>query len=157
MQAVEELIARIGALVEADDEAGLEEAKRRLLALLKGTGASQVRELVDQAARGALLEVRWELEEVLEAATPKKAPEKPSAQHNAPARPEQDPQDDLVLVYDDPRGLLLHRNRAGTRWFATQIDPNTGQPATFEVPPHQVAAIKQQLAGSPYWVLGAGR
>jgi hypothetical protein len=156
MQAVEELVARIGALVAENDESGLASAKGRLLAMLRGPDAGQVREIVEQAARGALLEVRWELEEILEEAAPKKAPAKAAAKP-APPQPEEDPEADMVLVYDDPRGLLLHRNRAGTRWFATQIDPQTGQPATFEVPPHQVAAIKQQLAGSPYWVLGSGR
>lgn len=152
MQAADKLIARIGALAAEDDEEALEEAKAALVALLKGPGGGPARELVEQAVHGALLEVRWELEEVLEEASPKQATPKPALE----PEPEEDPADDMVLVYDDPRGLMLHRNRAGDRWFATQLDPQTGQPATFEVPAHQVPAIKKQLAGSPYWVLGSG-
>ena len=63
---------------------------------------------------------------------------------------------DLVLVYDDPRGLALHRTKTGDRWFATQVDPATGRPATFPISAQQVAQLKMQLTGSPYWVLGAG-
>ena len=62
---------------------------------------------------------------------------------------------DLVLVYDDPRGLLLHRTKTGDRWFATQADPRTQQPQTFELRAQEISQLKVQLAGSPYWVLGA--
>jgi hypothetical protein len=153
MQAAEELVASIRSAVSRGDDAALDQAKQRLASLVLAPGGPAARETVERALRGELLEVRWELEEVLERCTPKapepKAPPKPEP-------PQEQEQDDMVLVYDDPRGLLLHRNRAGTRWFATQLDPRTGQPATFELPAQQVAAVKQQLSGSPYWVLGAG-
>jgi len=156
MQAAEDLIAEIRVSVSRGDEAALDRAKQRLVALILSPGGPGARDLVERALHGALLEIRWELEEVLERCTPR-APAPEAAGKPAPAPEPEEAEDDMVLVYDDPRGLLLHRNRAGTRWFATQVDPRTGQPATFELPASQVAAVKQQLAGSPYWVLGAGR
>ena len=156
MQAVELLIAKIREFApDASREAELEEAKAALLELALGTTGGTVREHIDRALKGELLEVRWELEEVLEesAPAPVEAPK--------PAEPEPEPEpeageDEMIMVYDDPRGLVLHRTRDGSRWFATQLDPNTGQPQTFELPPHQIEAVQQQLAGSPYWVLGSG-
>jgi hypothetical protein len=137
-----------------------EAVKAQLMTLAQGDNGAAVREHLESVKRGELLEVQWEIEEVIEATTPRKAappkaPEPPAPEEppdpNRPLGPK-----DLVLVYDDPRGLLLHKSKVGDRWFATQADPRTGQPQTFELHPQEVAQIKQQLAGSPYWVLGAG-
>jgi len=101
------------------------------------------------------LEARWEVEEVIEAITPPPEPVEPE--------PEQPPDPnkplsaaDLDLVYDDPRGIRLHKSKVGERWLLTQVDPQTYKPQTFELRPEEVVQIKQQLDGSPYWVLGAG-
>jgi hypothetical protein len=154
MQAVDHLISTVrDCAPDASREEELEAAKASLVQLAKGPQGGLVREHIDQVLRGELLEVRWELEEVLEASAPE-----PTTPPTAP-EPEPEPEDDddeLVMVYDDPRGLVLHRTRDGSRWFATQLDPSTGQPQTFELPSHQIAAVQQQLAGSPYWVLGSG-
>jgi hypothetical protein len=103
------------------------------------------------------LEVRWELQAVLEETAPPPPP--PPAAPPAPPPEEAGPKklnpSDLVLVYDDPRGLLLHRTKTGDRWFATQADPRTQQPQTFELRAQEISQLKVQLAGSPYWVLGA--
>jgi hypothetical protein len=121
-----------------------------------------VRSYLDNAKRGELLEVQWEIEEVVDATTPKKldppkkAPE-PAPEPEAPPDPSKPiTQKDLTVVYDDPRGLVLHKTKVGDRWFATQVDPRTGQPQTFELHAQEVAQLKTQLAGSPYWVLGSG-
>lgn len=101
------------------------------------------------------LEARWEIDEVIERLTPPPAPpveEPPKEDPNKPLTSA-----DLTLVYDDPRGLLLHKTKVGERWFATQRDPRTGQPQTFELRPDEIAHLKTQLAGSPYWVIGAGK
>jgi len=153
MQVVDELIARIRELSSTED-AALGEAKGALLQLATGPDGRRVREHIEGALRGELLEVRWELEEVLDEADPSEPA--PAPVEEPAEEPETGGDDDLVVVYDDPRGLVLHRNRGGDRWFATQADPRTGQPVTFELPPDQVEQVKQQLAGSPYWVLGAG-
>jgi hypothetical protein len=42
----------------------------------------------------------------------------------------------------------------GDRWFATQVDPRSGQPQTFELHASEVSQLKMQLMGSPYWVTG---
>ncbi|HHO54592.1 MAG TPA: hypothetical protein ENK18_27885 [Deltaproteobacteria bacterium] len=60
------------------------------------------------------------------------------------------------MVYNDPRGLVLHKTKTGDRWIATQRDPRTGQPQSFELHPTEVDQLKAQLQGSPYWVIGAG-
>ena len=76
-----------------------------------------------------------------------------------PAPEEADPNapltaSDLNLVYDDPRGFMLHKSKVGERWFATQVDPRTGQPQTFELHAQEIEQIKGQLQGSPYWRIG---
>ena len=52
--------------------------------------------------------------------------------------------------------MVLHKTKVGDRWFATQVNPQTRQPETFELHPSEVAEIKVQLASSPYWVVGGG-
>ena len=143
MEEVDLLISQIRAAVNDDEDDALETAKTSLIELVR---SPSVYDHVHMALKKELLEIRWELEEVLEAVTeaPEPVPE-----------PEEEPEiksEDLVLVYDDPRGLLLHRSPDETRWFATQMDPNSGKPVTFELPTEQILGLKQQLAGSPYWV-----
>jgi hypothetical protein len=137
-----------------------EPIKQQLLALARGPQGAAVRDHVENARRGELLEIQWELEEVLDATAPKKPEVVKKAEPPPPAEPPPDANrpltaKDLVLVYDDPRGLMLHKAKVGERWFATQADPRTGQPQTFELHPSEVAQLKTQLAGSPYWVIGA--
>ena len=101
------------------------------------------------------LEARWEVDEVIETLTPPPPKQEPEKDAKKGAE-KQLGAGDLVLVYDDPRGLLLHRTKAPPdRWFATQRHPQTGQPQTFELRAEEVAHLKTQLTGSPYWVLGA--
>ncbi len=112
---------------------------------------------LERSRKGLTLELRWEIDEILEALAP---PPEPEPEPELEPEPEEDPdrplrQSDLVLVYDDPRGLVLHRTKKGERWFATQVHPQTGQPQTFELHPSEVQQLKTQLEGSPYWVIGA--
>lgn len=104
------------------------------------------------------LEARWEVDEVIEKLTPPPPPpsEPPAAEEALADKDRPLTQADLTVVYDDPRGFLLHKTKVGDRWFATQRDPRTGQPQTFELRAEEIAQLKTQLAGSPYWVLGAG-
>lgn len=156
MDTVTALVARIRAASYTEREA----IKEELLALIRGPGGANARETLDSARKGELLEVQWEIEEVLELT----APPKPVEEAPAPPPPPEAPPDpnapltskDLVMVYDDPRGLVLHKSKVGERWFATQVDPNTRQPQTFELHPQEVTQLKQQLVGSPYWVIGSG-
>ena len=153
-------------LVEALRRASYKERepiKEALIALARGEGGATVREQLEQLKRGEVLEVQWEIEEVVDATAPKateapkKAAEPPPAPPEAPADPNRPlTSKDLTLVYDDPRGLMLHKAKVGERWFATQFDPRTGQPQTFELHAQEIAQLKTQLAGSPYWVIGAG-
>ncbi len=106
------------------------------------------------AARDGLtdLELRWELDEVVEALTPVPEPEpEPEEEEQA-----EDKASDFTMVYDDPRGLQLFKHKDGIQWVASQTNPQTGQPQSFAVPPEQLTQLKEQLRGSPYWVLGAG-
>lgn len=155
--------AEVGALVDAlrafEDEDAI---KDKLRDLLVGPHAAQAREAVESRLRGERLEVQWELEEVLEATAPKPvepATPPPAAEKPKADEPPEDPNKpltaaDLVPVYDDPRGLMLHKSKKGDRWFATQFDPRSGQPQTFELMPQEITQLKTQLAGSPYWLLG---
>jgi hypothetical protein len=114
-------------------------------------------EHLDQSKRAIQsLEVRWEVDEVIEKLTPPPPTKKDEKPAEAPDPNKPLTAADLVVVYDDPRGLVLHKTKVGERWFATQVDPRTRQPQTFELRPEEIAGVKQQLAGSPYWVPGAG-
>jgi hypothetical protein len=156
---MDDIAALVAALRQPSEAASA--AKARLRELAGAPDGAAVREQLDTLRKGELLEVQWEIEDVLEATTPKKAapPPRPAEPPKKEAPP--DPNKplgpkDLTLVYDDPRGLALHRSKVGDRWFATQVDPRTGQPQTFELYPQEIGQLKQQLAGSPYWVLGGG-
>ena len=58
--------------------------KEQLLALVRGPGGPAMREALETARKGELLEVQWEIEEVLE----KTAPPKPAAAAPPPPPPE---------------------------------------------------------------------
>lgn len=160
MEAIDDLVRRLRA---TDDDGERAAIKAELEALCRGQAGSDARSHLERVARGEVLEIQWELEEVLEATTPKRpAPAPPPTKAPEPPPKAPDPNRpltaaDLDVVYEDPRGLVLHKTRVGERWFATQVDPRTGQPQTFELHPSEVQQVKAQLAGSPYWVVGAGR
>lgn len=157
---MEEVDRLVAALRQAPWDAR-DPIKQELQARASGPEGAKVREHLENVKRGELLEVQWEIEEVLEAVMPKKAEppkkEPPAAPPEAPPDPNRPlTAKDLVLAYDDPRGLLLHKTKSGPeRWFATQADPRTGQPQTFELHAQEIAQLKGQLANSPYWVIGA--
>lgn len=154
MSDVQQVIDPIVARLKQADWKAREAIKDELLAVAEAYGDRHAMErALEEAKKGLDLERRWDIDEVLESLKPAPEPE--------PEEPEDEDGEDaagqprMVLVYDDPRGLRLHRTEDGTRWFATQPDPYTGQPQTFEVPPAQVAQLKAQLQGSPYWMIGA--
>ena len=137
------------------DWKGREAIKEELLALAHAAvDRDGIRDYLENARKGLTLELRWDLDEVIEAITPPPPAKVEEPKKEDPNRPLT--QADLTLVYDDPRGLVLYRTKKPPdRWFATQADPRTGQPQTFELHAQEVAQLKTQLAGSPYWVLGA--
>ncbi|MEM1416717.1 MAG: hypothetical protein AAGH15_17600 [Myxococcota bacterium] len=151
-----------------------------LHAMLNGPLAGPARHLLEAAARRERLEFQWKLEELLDAtAAPseraakeaaqkkadaaeqkavedaeaelQKAKEAREAQAATPLRPE-----DLVPIYEDPRGIVIHRHIADGRWVLTQINPMTGQPQSVELSEAQKTQVRAELAGSPYWLEGAG-
>lgn len=152
---LEELTARLRKAGWKERDA----VKEELLALARGsTDHTSVREWLEQAKKELPLEVKWEIDEVIEAIKPP-----PPPPPEEPKKPEEPPPSnritaaDLNMVYDDPRGLMLYKTKKlPERWFASQMDPQTGRPQTFELRPEEVTALKTQLAGSPYWLLGAG-
>lgn len=156
---------RLTAIVTRLKEASWKEREAIKAELLSAAKAESdfrgVKEHLEAAKKDLSLELRWEVDEVIEAVTPPPpAPDKPKEE---PKKEEPfDPnkpitQDDLNLVYDDPRGLMLYKTKRGPeRWFATQVDPYTHRPQTFELHANEITQLKQQLAKSPYWVLGSG-
>ena len=161
-QMAEAVLAQVAGLRGADFDT-VERIKSELIALCQGENGSRARDALDTIKRGELLEVQWEIEEVLEATEPQPAdePEPEPTPEPEPEPEEDDPNRpltaaDLVAVYDDPTtGILLHRTKKGDRWFLTQVDPMSGQPRTMPLHPEDVKQIKAQLGGSPYWILGA--
>jgi hypothetical protein len=158
MHAVDDLVARL----REGDPSQEDAIKSELLGLATAPKGSRVLDHLSSVMKGELLEVQWAIEEVLEAANPKPPEPEPTEEEEEEAEEEEevDPKRplssaDLDVVYEDPRGLVLHKAKKGERWFATQVDPRTGQPATFELHPTEVEQLKVQLQGSPYWVIGA--
>jgi len=161
MESVDTLISTL----RAAPHDGRDSIKNDLVALAQGDNGSAVREHLHSVKRGELLELQWEIDDVLEESAPPPV-EPPPSEDPPEAAPEPateaEPADpnapltaaDLDLVYDDPRGLMLHKSKEGERWFATQVDPQTGQPQTFELHAHELEQLKAQLQGSPYWRLG---
>lgn len=154
------LVAKLEDIVARLRQAGWKEREAVKAELLQFAQAQKdrdgTRSWLEEARKTLPLELRWEVEEVIEAITPPPP---------APAKPKEEPAEDpnrpltaadLNLVYDDPRGFMLYKTKKGDRWFATQVDPRTGQPQTFELHKQEVAQLKAQLTGSPYWVLGSG-
>jgi hypothetical protein len=147
---LEQLEALVTELRTADDDRieaikeALEEACRT---------QSEARSWLEFRSRSEVLPVQWEIEEVLDATAPKVAPEPVPEPEPEPEPEEERPLTaaDLDLVYDDPRGLALHRTKDEKRWFATQVHPQTRQPQTFELSAAEISQLKMQLAGSPYW------
>ena len=156
---IDALVTKLGAVGWKERDA----VKDALLAEAQQAVASSdlttVRDHLESAAKGlAKLELRWEIEEVLEALTPPE-PEEPAPEEPEPeadAAPGKLRMSDLDMVYDDPRGLQLYKHKKQDRWFAVQADPMSGQPRMFELHPSEVSQLQAQLKGSPYWVLGAG-
>ena len=153
METVDAQIEELVAALKGRDEASRAPLLDQITALCRGAHGERARGHVESVARGQVLEIQWELEDIVEATTPPKpgevAPEPEAAPPNRPLTAA-----DLEVIYDDPRGLVLHRTHAGDRWFATQVDPRTRQPQTFELHPDEIRQLKAQLANSPYWVLG---
>ena len=165
MDAIDQIIATIRTAPPSERS----QIKAQLLALAVAENGTEVREYLESIKRGELLEIQWEIEDVLEESAPA-APEPidpPSNDDDTGSEetidettPEEADPDapltaaDLNLVYDDPRGFMLHKSKVGERWFATQMDPRTGQPQTFELHAHEIEQIKGQLQGSPYWRIG---
>ena len=140
--------------------------KDELITLAKGSDSSAVREHLESLKRGELLEIQWEIDDVLDESAPppvepptmepEPQPEQPADEApEAPPPGERLTAADLDLVYDDPRGFMLHKSKVGERWFATQADPSTGMPQTFELHAQEIEQLKAQLQGSPYWRLGS--
>lgn len=156
MQAkVDELLTRL----KTADWKARDAIKAELLAECQAqpqTAWPGLREALDNAKKGFDLEVRWEIDEVIEAITPPPASAAPK-EEEPKAEKKGLTAADLNLVYDDPRGLMLYKTKKPPeRWFASQADPRTGQPQTFELHPQEITQLKAQLAGSPYWLLGSG-
>jgi hypothetical protein len=168
---VEHIDALISEIKTADEDR-IEAIKAELITACSGEQGKRVREHIENDMKSLVLVIQWELEEVLEATapTPPKAPEpEPQPEPVPEAEPEAEPEAldapaegapltaaDLDMVYDDPRGLVLHRTKDGKRWFATQVNPNTQAPQTFELHPQEIKQLQTELAGSPYWQPGAG-
>jgi|WetSurMetagenome_2_1015567.scaffolds.fasta_scaffold638214_1 hypothetical protein len=166
MEVIDDLIARMRV---ADSEEDRTAIKAALESYIRNEGGVEARIALEKAARDEVLEIRWELEDVIDQVSPPPPPapkvpiepEKPAPppktakSERAPPAGAPIPNEEPILVYDDPRGLLIHRTRDSAHWYATQVDPRSGEPQTFELVPGEVSALKQQLAGSPYWVLGA--
>ncbi len=149
------LISRLKAVGWKEREA----VKQEVLAFVIEHKSDTLLDHLNSLRKGLPLEVRWEIDEVIEAVTP---PPEPEPEPEAEPEPEPEPEDgqlrmsDLVEVYADPRGIALFTSKSGERWFLSQPDPYTGQPAMAELTPADVDKVKAQLMGSPYWRIGSG-
>lgn len=152
-EALDAILARLKQVGWKEREAVKEEL---LAAASAASDRTLVREHLEAQLKGLSLELRWEVEEVIEAIKPPPTPIEEPEPEPEPAEAGQLKMSDLQVVYDDPRGLMVYKHKTHDRWFAVQPDPRTGQPQMFELHATEVTQLKAQLKGSPYWVLGAG-
>lgn len=150
LAALDALVEQLRKVPYAEREA----IKDRILETARAHNSDTVRQHLEGLRKGLNLELRWEIDEVLEALQP------PPTPPPAPPEPEPAPQDgrvrmsDLREVYADPRGTIIYIDKTGKRWFLSQIHPQTGQPMMMELNPAEVEQVKLQLRGSPYWIPG---
>ena len=156
---IDAIVARLKAASYNDRES----IKDELLAFGREHNSDSLRGHLETARKGVSLEVRWEIDEVIEALTPPPPPppEPPPAEEAPPVEEEETPtgqlkMSDLKEVYADPRGIWLFTDKTGKRWFLEQMDPATRQPVMMELNPTEIERVKAQLKGSPYWRLGSG-
>ena len=141
-----------------------EGAFAKLRELFASAPKDAVLHVVEGAARRERLELQWKLEELIEEFAPPPPPKKeePPAEEPEP-EPEPEPEEevpadmgplrpeDLEIIYDDPRGIVIHEHKTQGFWLLTQIDPMSGQPQTVQLAGDQKTQVKAQLLGSPYW------
>ena len=133
--------------------------KEELITVAKANPSDAIQRHLEDARRQIQdLELRWEIDEVLEALQP--APEPEPVEEPEPEE-EETPEgplrmSDLKEVYADPRGVRLFTDKTGKRWFLAQPNPQTGQPMMMELSEPEILQVRQQLMGSPYWNIGAG-
>ena len=153
LAALDALVAQLRKVPWAEREGVTDQ----LLAAAREHNSDTVRQHLDGLRKGLPLELRWEIEEVLEALQP------PPTPPPAPPEPEPEPppadgrvrMSDLREVYADPRGTVIYVDKkTSKRWFLSQIHPQTGQPMMMELGPAEVEQVKLQLRGSPYWIPG---
>ena len=131
MEAVEKLVAAMRKASAEEREA----LKQQLLELALGANGPAVREAIESCRKGELLEVQWELDDVLEATAPKKAaPPKPPEAPKPEAPP--DPNrplsaKDLTLVYDDPLSDAVNRATCLPTYSVAATSVESGETAAI--------------------------
>ena len=137
-----------------------------LRSILQSALRAEAVEYLVNAAKRERLEFQWKLEELIDQVAPgaiereDDAPP-PEDDEEEEAAPKPDPNsglhipirpEDLVPIYEDPRGIMIHRHKTDGRWVLTQVNPMTGQPQSMELQAEQKTQVQQELKGSPYWV-----
>jgi hypothetical protein len=145
---VELIETRVSALAQASSEEKLTIISE-LEQLCLGKNGDDAVSRIERSARSKILTVQWELEELIERVRPPAPPPEPEPE------PETEDESDMRVVYNDPRGLVLHCNKDESRWLITQVDPRTRMPTTHELPQEDIPQIKMQLANSPHWTENA--
>ncbi len=143
---------RVSALAQASDDEKLTIISE-LEQLCLGKNGDDAVSRIERSARSKILTVQWELEELIERVRPPEPEPEPEPEAEAEAEEESD----MRVIYNDPRGLVLHCNKDESRWLITQVDPRTRMPTTYELPQEDIPQIKMQLANSPHWTEDAPR
>jgi len=148
VELIEERVRALSKATPEEKTAILSELKQ----LCMGENGDTAIDKIERTARSQILTVQWDLEELIELVRP---PAPPPAEEPEEESEDEDEDSDMRMVYNDPRGLVLHCNQDGSRWLATQMDPRTRMPQTFELQQEEISRIKMQLAGSPHWTADA--
>jgi hypothetical protein len=59
----------------------------------------------------------------------------------------------LMVVYNDPKRLIIQSNMVGSRWLATVVNPKTGKKKTHDLPLSYIPEMMKKLEQSPFWLL----
>ena len=149
-QRIHAILESLRTAVKQDDEESIERLKKELLALGAEKGSKSIAGNLSSLKTKEKIPVQWELEEVIDILDPPKVKE---IEEDDPSK-RQLRSNELIPIYQDPRGLSLFASKVDGRWVVMQIDPRTGGMHRQEVPEEGVPQIKASIPpSSPYWLV----
>ena len=144
------LLESLRIAVQKEDEELTENLKQELITLGMEMGKKHLAGNLRSLKAKEKIPVQWELEEIIDVLDPPKVKE---VVEDDPSK-RQLRSNELIHIYQDPRGLSLFASKVDGRWVVMQMDPRTGGIHRQEIPEEGVSQIKASIPPtSPYWLV----